>query len=295
MSSSVSTHFGPHYGVQGDMFNGTNAIEYGKVKGSPSAHAYALENSCVGCHMQAVPSGDPARFLAGGHTFKPVWDNGTPDDHSDDVDMVGGCVDCHGEVEDFNFELEDYNLDGKIEGVQTEVHHLLEALAMHLPPKGEPVYVFPGSSYKFTLKEKQALYNYLCVEEDGSHGIHNPRYMTQILKASIDDLGDPFNSMFGGMNVPYGGEWWYSSWFEFYAQRSTGWIYHFEHGDLYVTGDPNNIYLYEQRTNTWRYTTPEIYPYMYDVGSGVWHYYGGRYHGIRYFYNYTSGQWSAIN
>jgi len=296
VTGSVSSHFGPHYGVQGDMFSGTNAIDYGVVNGTPSAHAYAIENSCIGCHMQTIPSGDPARFEAGGHTFKPVWDNGTPEDHSDDVDMVFACVNCHGPIEDFNMERFDYNYDGVIEGVQTEVEHLLEALAMYLPPKGEPVYEYPGSSYPWTLAEKQALYNYLCVEEDGSHGIHNPRYMTQILRASINNLGDPFNAILGGTNVPAGGEWWYSKWFEFYAPRDQeGWIYHYEHGDLYVqAGDEDQVLLFDYRGGVWRYTTPDLYPLMYDVTNQTWVYYYGVIKGQRFFYKYDGTGWSAM-
>ncbi len=301
VQGNVSSHFGPHYGVQGDLFHGTNGIEYdGKVRGGPSAHAYAVENSCIGCHMQAIPSGDPAQFEAGGHTFKPVWDGGTPDDPSDDVDMVGVCQDCHGPIEDFNFETVDYNYDGAVEGVQTEIHHLIEALAMYLPPVGEPVYEYT-SDFDWTLQAKQALYNYLVVEEDGSHGIHNPRYAAGLLRASINDMADPMNGVLGGINVPAGGEWFYSQWFGFYAPRTErvsepGWIYHFEHGDLYVQqGEGDQVLLYDYRGGIWRYTTPDIYPLMYDVNNSTWVYYNGKYAGKRWFYNYNGEGWKASN
>ncbi|MFO7725320.1 MAG: cytochrome c3 family protein, partial [Oceanipulchritudo sp.] len=101
VEGDVSSHFGPHRSVQGDMFNGTNGIEYGKVMSGASAHLYAVEDSCVGCHMQSVDSDNPAANMAGGHTFKMVWDGETPDDHDDDMAMVGACVDCHGPVDDF--------------------------------------------------------------------------------------------------------------------------------------------------------------------------------------------------
>ena len=41
-------------------------------------------------------------------------------------------------VTSFNFELLDYTNDGKVEGVQTEVQHLLDQLAVMLPPAGKP-------------------------------------------------------------------------------------------------------------------------------------------------------------
>jgi hypothetical protein len=189
----------------------------------------------------------------------------------------------------------DLNYDGHIEGVEDEIEKLLEALAMYLPPQGQPTYEY-DENHEFTDKEKKALYNYLSVEDDGSHGIHNPGYASAILRASVNDMADPFNSILKGINIPVGGDWFYSPWFEFYApSTTTGWIYHFEHGYLYVTGDANNVYLYEHRTGQWRYTNPTLYPVMYEVGTATWLYYAGRYDGLRYFYNYNSGQWNSIN
>ena len=46
-----------------------------------------------------------------------------------------------------------------------------------------------GMSSQFnTLELKRGAYNYLFIEEDGSHGVHNPKYAAAILRASIDDL-----------------------------------------------------------------------------------------------------------
>ena len=93
VEGNVSSHYGPHYGIQGDLFNGTNAIEYdGKVKGGASAHLYATENACATCHMQGTSSDDAFNNLAGGHTFKVAWDNDTPDDHHDEQLSTATCT-----------------------------------------------------------------------------------------------------------------------------------------------------------------------------------------------------------
>lgn len=291
----TSTHFGPHYGVQGDIFNGTNLIEFdGKVQGGASAHLYILENSCATCHMQPTNRDDAWHNEVGDHTFNMMWDNGTPEDHDDDVAMTAGCYQCHGPLDSFDIPTVDYNYDGHLEGLQTEIHHLLEALAMKLPPYGEPT-VVRDPSLDYTENEAKALYNYMAVEEDNSHGMHNPRYVAQILKASIEALSDPYTGLFNGANIPVGGEWFYSQWFEFYApQSSPGWIYHFEHGHLYVTGDSSTIYLYDVRTNSWKWTNEEVYPLMYDVTAASWLYYSGRYAGMRYFWNYKQGDWNVV-
>jgi hypothetical protein len=120
----------------------------------------------------------------GGHTFKPGYDGDTPGNPADDVHLVGACQECHGGITTFDFAKADYNGDGIIEGVQTEVHHLLEELGNLLPPAGPTVAV--TSSY--TTNQLQAAFNYLFVEEDGSYGVHNLSYAVGLLKASIADL-----------------------------------------------------------------------------------------------------------
>ncbi len=47
---------------------------------------------------------------------------------------------------------------------------------------GHPV----SSSTERTNDEAGALWNFLMVEEDRSHGIHNPQYARDLLQSSID-------------------------------------------------------------------------------------------------------------
>jgi ribose 5-phosphate isomerase RpiB len=288
-----SPRFSPHSSVQADMLAGTNAVEYGR-KIPSTAHLNAVPDGCATCHMHDAGSGDPARHMVGGHTFKMVYDSGTPDDHSDDVDLVGACQACHGPMESFNIARSDLNYDGVVEGIKEEIQHLMDAVAMNLPPMGEPtIAVAPD----FTVSQLRAAFNHVFVRSDGSGGIHNPRYAAGLLQASLNDLLDPFNDIFSGINIPSGGEWFYSKWFEFYAPTIwEGWIYHYEHGHLYVrTGDDDKIYLYDLRTRSWHYTTPEIYPIMYAEDPGEWVYYGGRNKNSRMFFSFSTGKWTLVN
>ncbi len=183
---NASKYFGPHHGPQGDLLAGANAIEYGQEMPS-STHMTVVENSCVECHMQETPSGLPdyAKNKVGGHSFTLSYDDGT----NAVIHLTEACSSCHGEIEDFDFGGEDYNRDGLIEGVQTEIGHLMYELGMLLPPYGSPeVDLYAMSSQFNTLELKRGAYNYLFIEEDGSHGVHNPKYAAAILRASIDDL-----------------------------------------------------------------------------------------------------------
>jgi hypothetical protein len=104
------------------------------------------------------------------------------------VQMVGACQTCHGpDLNTFDFKLLDYDGDGVIDGCQTEVQHLLDKLALMLPPVGQPKTSLTIDS-TWTQPQLEAAYNYLFVSKDGSHGVHNMAYTVGLLKASIDDL-----------------------------------------------------------------------------------------------------------
>ena len=135
--------------------------------------------------MQTVAATDSALGKVGGHTFKVAFagDAATPA-----RDLVATCQGCHGpDITALNFPLMDYDGDGVIDGVQTEVQHLLDKLAVLLPPVGQAKSTLTIDS-SWTQPQLEAAYNYLFVQSDGSLGIHNTAYAVGLLKASIADL-----------------------------------------------------------------------------------------------------------
>jgi hypothetical protein len=182
-TTAGSARFGPHHGTQADMLTGTNGFSYGQ-KIPSSAHGDVVEDSCVTCHMQTVDATDAALSQMGGHTFKPSWNDGT----NPRRDLVAACQNCHGQdVTSFDFALMDYDGDGVIEGVQTEVQHLLDKLALRLPPVGQPKDSLTIDA-TWTRAQLEASYNWQFVKNDGSLGIHNTAYTVGLLKASIANL-----------------------------------------------------------------------------------------------------------
>jgi hypothetical protein len=180
-----SGHFGPHHGPQTDMLAGSNAVEYGKEIPS-SSHFFAVKDSCATCHMQEVARGELGFNQVGGHTFKPAAHVMDENGAEVEVDLTSACANCHGPIDSHNIVREDFDGDGVREGVQDEVEGLMHKLAMMLPPLNEPTVEVVET---YTPAQLKAAYNYLFVEEDGSHGVHNARYATGLLKASIEDLG----------------------------------------------------------------------------------------------------------
>lgn len=182
-TTAGSSHYGPHGSPQADMIAGTNAITYGQSIPS-SAHGEGVEDTCVGCHMQAVDATSKTLFNAGGHTFKMAWDDGK----NPRVELVGACQECHGKhLTTFNFRLLDYDGDGVIDGVQTEVQHLLDKLALMLPPEGQPKSTLAIDA-TWSKTQLQAAYNWTFVVNDGSKGIHNTAFTVGLLKTTIANL-----------------------------------------------------------------------------------------------------------
>ncbi|NQU27906.1 MAG: T9SS type A sorting domain-containing protein [Candidatus Marinimicrobia bacterium] len=183
-----SSHFGPHHGPQADMLAGANVPTFGQTLPS-SAHLAGTE-ACVSCHMAGDLTDDAGNIThVGGHSFSMV-------DTDTGVDHVEACASCHGDIGEsfaekmyyFNGEA-DHDGDGVDEGLQEEVHGLLEEVALLLPPL-DTTEVDIGGDYVYTLTEVKAAFNYLFVEEDRSLGVHNPAFTVALLKVTLNALMD---------------------------------------------------------------------------------------------------------
>ncbi len=184
-ATTYHSNFGPHHGPQADMLEGANGYTYGQVIAS-SDHA-SISNTCVACHMQIIPSTDPAFLFAGSHTFNVAW-SGTLTNPPEN--LVAACQQCHGTtVTNFNFPVENFDGYSVDQGVQSQVQSLMNQLAVLLPGGEANVAnnsVSPTSSW--TAPQLEAAYNYMFVQNDGSMGVHNTAYAVGLLQASIANL-----------------------------------------------------------------------------------------------------------
>lgn len=182
-NQATSRYWGSHHGPQGDLINGSNGYEFpGLGYTFPSSpHAGQVRDACVGCHMGNVRTHDG--YDIGGHSWNMVSLT------DEEVTLVGVCADgsCHPGVTSFDFTAdEDYDGDGTTEGYQTEIEGLLEDLATLLTAQGV---LSGGSPTTGTIADQNlagAVWNYVMVEEDRSHGVHNFNYIRSLLEASID-------------------------------------------------------------------------------------------------------------
>jgi hypothetical protein len=127
----------------------------GGVEGKPAAHASAVKDTCVGCHMGG--SGPNAY-----HGFMP---------------NVATCVTCHADAKDFD-----------INGTQTAIKGKLEQVKAALQAKN--ILDKDGAPIVGDYPEAQAaaLWNYLLVEEDRSEGVHNADYTNALLDQALAAL-----------------------------------------------------------------------------------------------------------
>jgi len=182
-TTAGSAHFGPHDGPQADMLMGVNGYTYGQ-KIPSSAHQYVTTNGCVDCHMQTVPTTDPAFLKAGDHTFKTTYTpaTGTPEQ------LIGACQNCHGEgFTTFNVPMFNFSGGSGFAGSQDQVQTLLDKLSTMLPPNSL-VKTSLTIDATWTKPQLEAAYNWLFVTNDGSKGVHNLDYTVGLLQLSIANL-----------------------------------------------------------------------------------------------------------
>lgn len=161
----TSGYWGPHYGVQGLVFEGTGGYEVGTGY-TNSKHSALLKNSCVDCHMA-----EPYGVQAGGHQMGMTYAY-----HGSDAVWTAGCVSCHADAN---------ALHTKIDNTVDEITVLYDSLGTILMNKGHldaTGHVVPGD---YTHEEAGLMYNFRFVYGDHSMGIHNYDYVKTLLMNSI--------------------------------------------------------------------------------------------------------------
>ena len=132
----------------------------------------------------------PGHQMLGGHTFAMVTTQ-----NGKEIEHLEVCQQCHPGITSFDFQAEaDYDGDGKIEGVETEVAGLKDALAKAVTtwkdPAGKSVTFkdgeFPTADVALSVDIKGALYNYSFVNVAGP--VHNLYRSVGLLQLAIEKV-----------------------------------------------------------------------------------------------------------
>jgi hypothetical protein len=179
-------YWGPHEGPQADIFSAKGGYEYPGQTYGTSTHQLKL--TCVDCHMA------------------PVTDNQNVGDHSFNPNL-SVCLNCHAGATSFDvnggetldktemFELEaDLNSAGFLTRATSAPYTPLSAanladgqFSSDSPRTWTAVDggVDGGPPPTLTAPEAGALYNYLLIAKGGGNGVHNPKYMQQLIYDSV--------------------------------------------------------------------------------------------------------------
>ena len=85
--------------------------------------------------------------------------------------------------------------------------------------------------------------------------------------------------------------WLFLDWFGWFREQGNGWIYHLEHGYLYVVGQsPEALVLFDPELGCWMQTSLYLYPVIHllaDGGDWLYYFPGSGPHGQRIFFSYA--------
>jgi hypothetical protein len=200
----TSSRYGPHHGPQGDLLISSGGyLGFSGFTPGVTLHKDVIKNpfdptgteigGCTGCHMGYANTHEG--YDVGGHSWNMKDEAG----NSLAADCKSsGCHDAgplaftnptSGEPYDFKLTTgaQDWDLDGVVEGYQSEMEGMLDSLRTLLtiqniynPSTG----LARTGTYAADLAG--AYWNYITVEEDRSLGIHNWQYMASLVQASIE-------------------------------------------------------------------------------------------------------------
>ena len=172
----MNSSWGPHHGPQGDMLIGSNGYEYAGYTYEQSNHRSVTAEGCVGCHMKTT-----GQNVIGGHSLNMVWSG-----DGSEVLNTAACENenCHGVIGDFN----EVGLGTPY--AQDSVDVLIADLGARLVAARLMAFGVPRSMTT-SADSAGAVWNFMLVKRDRSHGVHNPKYIVGLLRSAIEYLRGP--------------------------------------------------------------------------------------------------------
>jgi hypothetical protein len=167
-----SPNWGPHEGPQADVVTGAGGYQYAGMAYGTSTHQQKL--ACVDCHMPTVVS------------------NGGAPNHSFYA-QISACTSCHvgaktfdigggqGQVKATIFELQKALNDAGYLTRGTAAPYGPLTSAELADGRFELDKTRPASGVTLTADQAGAVYNYLLVARGSALGVHNPKYVRQLV------------------------------------------------------------------------------------------------------------------
>ncbi|MEW6050067.1 MAG: hypothetical protein AB1644_03275 [Candidatus Zixiibacteriota bacterium] len=174
---TLTRTFGPHFSAQADVVASKGGYPLGGPVAADTSHALDSRDGCLMCHF-----GTGQGYEFGEHSFR--LENKTTGEQYIANCNVTGCHTGPSVIAAQGF----YSRPGldSLTNLAEGLRFVLELSGM-LGPDTVPV-----NGAFVSADSARVLYNYLLFAQDGSRGIHNPKYMYRLLKQSLDNfLGIP--------------------------------------------------------------------------------------------------------
>ncbi|MDX2109844.1 MAG: lamin tail domain-containing protein [Verrucomicrobiota bacterium] len=123
----------------------------------------------------------------------------------------------------------------------------------------------------------------LSTNAGGSPGAEDPVPEVDTVLRSFPDLVDSGTGL------------WHSAWYGDIWPDSYPWIWHLEHGwQFTVYAGGGSLWLFDVGLNTWIWTSPVVYPFVFDGSRSIWVFYYPGSTNPRYFYNFDIKEWEVV-
>jgi hypothetical protein len=170
-----SAYWGPHEGPAADVYSGAGGYQYDKSYGNSSHQNFS--DGCVHCHM---PSGDTNQGV-GNHSFYA---------------QLSVCNECHANPPNFDIVGGQSKVKVWLQRLRVSLNDLqLLSLdgtsALDAPTLAKDDFAADQARIKTGVPGDVAgaLYNYFVIARASALGVHNPRYVGQLLYDSIEATG----------------------------------------------------------------------------------------------------------
>jgi hypothetical protein len=187
----TSRYWGPHEGPMADVFTGKGGYHFLADNQYAGSTHQTLENGCVACHMPDVAENQNV----GNHSFYPQLSACTQSGchvSATDFDVIGGQTAMKAQIQELR---EILNSAGYLSRATAQVAGPEGGLvwpSLSTGELGDDEFALDHSRVDITgITQDQAgaLYNYLVIARGSAGGIHNPRYVRQLLFDSITAMG----------------------------------------------------------------------------------------------------------